>query len=513
MAIIGEVIKGAIKIAGSLIEEKDHVKAQQKTLIKLLKTAQSTDFGKYYKFSEILNQNNIHKSFINKIPYFDYDKINKEWWSKMHEGKTNVTWPGESKYFALSSGTTGKESKRIPISKAMLDAITKAGLKQVLSLKNFDLSADFFQKDILMLGSSTNLNQRNDNKLEGEISGITAANIPFWFQSYYKPGEEISKIDDWDKRVEHIVKHAKTWDVGALSGIPSWIELMLEEIIEYYNLNHIHEIWPNLQVYTSGGVAFGPYEKSFEALTGKTVQVIDTYLASEGYIATQVRPETHAMQLNTDNGIYFEFVPFQTEYIDENGALKPNAPSFNLDEVEKGNDYVLVMSTVAGAWRYMIGDTIQFTDIERAEIKITGRTKFFLNTVGSQLSVNKMDDAMRELEQQFNTEIREYTIAAVKDEHGDFYHHWYLGTMLNRKPIEVAQALDDSLKNANKNYKVARTKALKGVKVDMINPELFYDWNAHQKKKGGQVKMERVMGEEKFREWREFVSSKRPKYS
>jgi len=508
MAIIGEMIKGAIKIVGSVNSNPNHVEAQQKVLKELLKSAQSTSFGEHHKFSDILTEQDMQSAFKNTIPYFDYDKLKNEWWHKVHKGETNVTWPGEPDYFALSSGTTGKESKRIPITNDMLDSIKKAGMKQVLSLKNFNLSAEFFEKDILMLGSSTDLQQRSDDKLEGEISGISAYNIPFWFQSFYKPGKDISKIDDWDERVEKIAKQAKSWDVGALSGIPSWIELMLEEVIKYHNLDNIHEIWPNLQVYTSGGVAFGPYEKSFNKLMGKPVEVIDTYLASEGYIATQIRPDTDAMQLNTDNGIYFEFIPFQPEFIDEQGALKSEAPSISISEVEKDTDYVLVVSTVAGAWRYMIGDTIKFTDVEKAEIKITGRTKFFLNVVGSQLSVNKMDDAMRHLEEVLNTQIKEYTISAVKDDQGDFYHHWYLGSNLKGNNSEIAKNLDEFLNNANKNYAVARTKALNGVKVDLVNPQLFYDWNDHQKKKGGQVKMERVMGEDKFKNWQDFIKNR-----
>jgi hypothetical protein len=508
MTIIGEVIKSGIQLIGNFKNEENHPENQKQVLEKLLTTAKYTSFGKHYNFQKLLRQEDKALNYKQSIPYFDYNKLNTEWWHLVQKGEPNVTWIGEPDYFALSSGTTGKESKRIPITKHMLEAIKTAGIKQVMSLKNFNLPADFFEKDILMLGSSTDLEQRKDGKLEGEISGISASNIPFWFQSFYKPGKAIAQIDDWDERVEKIAKNAKQWDVGALSGIPSWIELMLEKVIDYHNLEHIHQIWPNLQVYTSGGVAFGPYEKSFKALTGKPVQVIDTYLASEGYIATQVRPETDAMQLNTDNGIYFEFVPFEPNYIDGNGALKQGVPSLGIDEVEEGTDYVLVISTVAGAWRYMIGDTIQFTDVERAEIKITGRTKFFLNTVGSQLSVNKMDDAMRQLEKEFDTEIREYTIAAVKDEKGDFYHHWYLGAKLDADTKRVAQTLDETLKAANKNYKVARSKALKGVKVDMINPKLFYDWNDHQKKKGGQVKMERVMDEDKFKAWQQFINAK-----
>ncbi|MFD2914226.1 GH3 family domain-containing protein [Psychroserpens luteus] len=506
MAILGNIIKGIINLKDTFSSEIIHGEAQQDVLKQLLEKAKNTQFGSHYKFQDILDSDNPAKQFADRLPFFDYNKMNDDWWHKLHEGESDVTWPGNPSYFALSSGTTGKTSKRIPVTDDMIDAIRQAGIKQVFALKNFDLPADFFEKEMMMLGSSTDLDEKDDH-LEGEISGITASNIPTWFRSYYKPGEEIAKIDDWDDRVQRIAERAEDWDIGALSGIPSWIELMLQKVIEHHKLNNIHEIWPNLQVFTSGGVAFGPYEKSFQSLMGKPVTVIDTYLASEGYIATQVRPETDAMQLNTDNGIYFEFVPFKPEYINEDGSLTNDAPALTLSEVELDQDYALIISTVSGAWRYLIGDTIEFTDIQRAEIKITGRTKFFLNTVGSQLSVNKMDTAMRDLEKQFDTTITEYTICAKRGEDGEFYHYWYLGTELERKNNEqVAQALDKSLQEANKNYKVARSKALHGVVVKLISPDTFYDWNANNKKKGGQVKMERVMGEEKFADWETFVS-------
>ncbi len=506
MAILGNIIKGIINIKDTLTPDIDHNEAQEEVLKSLLKTAKTTQFGKHYDFESLLDAEDIPKAFAKRLPYFDYNSLNTKWWNKLHEGATDVTWPGVPHYFALSSGTTGKTSKRIPVTDEMIEAIRESGIKQVFALKNFDLPPDFFEKEIMMLGSSTDLEERDDH-LEGEISGISASRIPSWFRGYYKPGEEIAKIDDWDDRVQRIAERAEEWDIGALSGIPSWIELMLQKVISHHNLNNIHEIWPNLQVYTSGGVAFGPYKKSFQALMGKPVTVIDTYLASEGYIATQIRPETDAMQLNTENGIYFEFVPFKPEYINEDGSLAPDAPSITLKEVKPEVDYVLIISTVSGAWRYLIGDTIKFTDVERAEIKITGRTKFFLNTVGSQLSVNKMDDAMKVLEEQFDAKITEYTICAKRGEDGEFYHFWYLGSDLEQPDEEkIANALDDALKSANKNYKVARSKALKGVKVTVIAPDLFYDWNARNKKKGGQVKMERVMNEEKFAEWEDFIN-------
>ena len=507
MAILGNIIKSFIEIKDKFSSEIIHTEAQEKILKQILEKAKDTQFGKFYNFEDVLNSNNISSAYAKMIPYFDYNKINEEWWYKLHDGEENVTWPGNPSYFALSSGTTGKTSKRIPVTDDMVNAIRQSGIKQVFSLSNFNLPANFFEKEIMMLGSSIDLKERN-NHLEGEISGISASNIPFWFKRYYKPGEEIAKIDDWDERVNHIAENAKNWDIGALSGIPAWIELMLQKVIEYHKLENIHEIWPNLQVYTSGGVAFGPYEKSFEALMGKPVTVIDTYLASEGYIATQVRPETDAMQLNTDSGIYFEFVPFNPDYINEDGSLKNDAPALCLKDVELNQDYILIISTVSGAWRYLIGDTIEFTDVEKAEIKITGRTKFFLNTVGSQLSVNKMDDAMKHLEEKFKTKIPEYTICAKRLDDGEFYHCWYIGTEIkDTKNEDIAKALDDFLKEANKNYKVARSKALKGVKVSMVLPNVFYNWSEKNKKKGGQVKMERVMKEDRFKAWEAFVNS------
>ncbi|MFX0556488.1 GH3 family domain-containing protein [Maribacter sp. CXY002] len=504
MAILGSIIKGIIDASEVITSESNPVEEQQEVLLQLLETAKDTQFGKEYDFSGILENENTAGSFAKNVPYFDYNQINKKWWHKLHDGTSDVTWPGNPDYFALSSGTTGKTSKRIPVTDAMVQSIRGAGIKQVLALSNFDFSSDFFEKGILMLGSSTDLEEHNDH-LEGEISGISASNIPSWFSGYYKPGKEIAKIDDWDQRVAKIVEEAPNWDIGALSGIPSWIELMLKEVIKGHDLNNIHEIWPNLTVYTSGGVAFGPYEKSFNSLMGKPVSVIDTYLASEGFMAFQNRPETDAMKLVTDNGIYFEFVPFEPDYILEDGSLAQDAPSLTLGEVEKGVNYVLIISTVSGTWRYLIGDTIEFTDVERAEIKITGRTKFFLNTVGSQLSVNKLDDALQQVENAFDLEIPEYTLCAKKYEDG-FYHTWYLASESTVDVKEIAKKLDEALKDANKNYKVARSKALQGVKVFLVEPDVFYNWNDNNKKKGGQVKMERVMCEEKFAEWEDFVA-------
>src|SRR5690625_1658566 len=348
MQIIGSLIKGIIDASQLLGGDENHIENQEKVLEDLLEKAKDTAFGIYYGFEEILEKENKIETFQERVPYFDYRKMHEEWWKQIQAGRANITWPGRPSYFALSSGTTGKSSKRIPITEDMLESIRLTGLKQISAISNFDMPPDFFKKEIMMLGSSTKLEKREDQLEEGEISGISASNIPFWFRRYYKPGEEIARIEDWDQRVKNIAENAKQWDIGAISGIPSWMQLMLKEVINYHNAEHIHQVWPNLQVFTSGGVAFEPYEKSFDKLLGKPITVIDTYLASEGFLAYQRRPQTTAMQLVTDNGIFFEFVPFKPEYINQDGSIKQTAPVKTLAEVEPDKDYVLLISTVTG---------------------------------------------------------------------------------------------------------------------------------------------------------------------
>lgn len=510
MPLLGKIIKKAIDLGGQISEDSKSPQQLQAEMLKtLLDEAKDTAFGKYYQFETLLESENMIEDFRNSVPAFDYHRMHDAWWFKTVEGGKDVTWPGQPEYFALSSGTTGNKSKRIPVTQKMIDAIRDTGIKQVLSLSEHDLPEDFFEKQILMLGSSTDLEEVNGH-YEGEISGISASNIPFWFKGYYKPGEDIASIDDWDERVLAIAKQAPNWDIGAISGIPSWIELMLEKVVEYNKAESIHDIWPNLMVYNSGGVAFEPYRASFNALTTKPMLYLDTYLASEGFLAYQARPNDHmAMQLSLDAGIYFEFVPFKEEYFDENGSPLPDAPALSLSEVKTDEEYAMLISTVSGAWRYSIGDTIKFTDIEHAEIKITGRTKHFLNVVGSQLSVAKMNEAIQEVETAFDVQIPEFTVGAVK-RGNDFHHQWFLGLSdsSDAAATEVQKKLDEVLKAKNKNYKVARSKALKGIEVNLIKAQDFHDWNAANKKKGGQVKTARMMNEEALAEFEDFLASK-----
>jgi hypothetical protein len=504
MAVIGELIKKAIDFTGKIISDPDPVEAQKLALQKLLENAKLTAFGKKYEFAEILASDDLVAAFQAKVPVHDYDKIYSEWWHYLLEGHQNVTWPGGQQYFALSSGTTSA-SKYIPVTDDMLGCIRKAGISEITNLGAFDLPADFFTKQILMLGSSTNLIKKDDHQ-EGEISGISASNLPGWFGNFYKPGMEIASIPDFDERIKKIAEEAPKWDIGCLSGIPAWIELMLKEIISNNKLNNIHDIWPNLMVYTTGGVAFEPYRKSLEKLLAHPLVYIDTYLASEGFIAIQKRPETSSMALFPDNGIFYEFVPFNGDNVDEDGMVKPGGTVLSLAEAEENVEYVLLISTVSGAWRYMIGDTVTITDKARAEIKITGRTKHYLNVVGEQLSVNQMNDGLRVIENEFDVVIKEFTMSAIRRGE-DYINKWYLSCDKTPDKSKVAQSLDATLRENNKNYNVARTRALKDVEVELIPEEIFYKWSEETKKKGGQVKIPRVMKEEDFNAFAAFVES------
>ncbi len=504
MPFIGNLIKKAIDLGEALTSYESPVDEQQKILKHLLEEAKDTAFGRHYNFEEILESENLFQAFASRVPTHDYDKINTEWWHRTLAGEADVTWPGKPRFFAVSSGTTSS-SKHIPVTDDMLSAIRRSGIGQILALSEFDMPPEFFEKEILMLGSSTGLKEVNGHK-EGEISGISASNIPGWFEFYYKPGKEIASISDWDERVERIAREAHNWDIGSLSGIPSWVELMLKKVIEVNNLTTIHDIWPNLMVYTSGGVALEPYIKSLNKLMARPLIYIDTYLASEGFLAFQARPDTKAMKLVLNNGIYFEFVPFQERFMAEDGTIRPEAPVLNSKEVTEGVDYVLLISTVAGAWRYMIGDTVQFTDVERGEIIISGRTKFYLNVVGEQLPVNKMTDAVQQVSDKTGLDIKEFTVAAVRREDGEYINRWYLGSDDPcTEPDGIAPMLDELLRASNKNYDVARTKALKGVEAHVVPTQFFHDWNQHTKHKGGQVKMPKVMKEEAFVEFEQFI--------
>lgn len=511
MAILGTLLKKGIKLRESLEQEYSApMELQKLELKKLLIEANATEFGKYYNFAGILNffrtgNQHFYSAFREQVPIHDYTKIYKEWWHLAQKGAKNVCWPGRIKYFALSSGTSDASSKYIPVTKEMTKAIQRTSIRQILSLSKYDLPDEFFGKGILMIGGSTHLNKRG-HYFEGDLSGIQAARLPFWFQHFYKPGKKIARTRDWERKLDEITVNARQWDIGIIVGVPAWLQILLERIIDYHKVDHIHDIWPNLQVYVHGGVSLDPYRKSLEKLMGRPIAYIETYLASEGFIAYQALPKRKSMRLVLNNGIFYEFVPFNEKNFLPTGEIKPDAETLLIEQVQEGAEYALLLSTCAGAWRYLIGDVIKFTSLEESEIVITGRTKHFLSLCGEHLSVDNMNKAIELVSAELNVEINEFTVSGVP--HGTlFAHHWYVGTDHTVDADKLRDRLDHYLKELNDDYAVERTAALREVVVDVLPVEKFYGWMKTKGKQGGQNKFPRVMNKIQLDDWQKFLAN------
>ena len=506
MAILGTIIKRAYELRSipiAMRRKKDFNKAQEKVLRKLLTKAQNTAFGEYYKFPQVLASKNLVKAFQQSVPTFDYDSMFRKWWFRTVNGEGFVSWPGRVKYFALTSGTSESSSKQIPVTGDMIRAIRRASIRLLVSTARYKFPIEFYEKGILMIGGSTHLNY-NGTYYEGDLSGISTGNIPFWFQHFYKPGKRISRERNWENKLDEIVKSAPNWDIGVIVGVPAWIQIILERIIEEHKLKNIHDIWPALAVYVHSGVSFEPYVKSFDKLFGKPVIYNESYLASEGYIAYQTRQDKKIMQLIVDNGLFYEFIPFNNDNFDHEGNMIENPETKTLIEVEVGKEYALLLSNCAGAWRYLIGDTIKFISKESYEIVITGRTKHFLSLCGEHLSQENMNMAIKMLQDEFNIEIREFTVAGFR--HGSmFAHKWYLGTDSDIDPKLAVSKIDEYLKILNDDYRVERIAAITDIFLETLSPKVFANWMKIHDKEGGANKFPRVLKGEKYEQWEAYL--------
>jgi len=510
MAILGNLIKKGIILRESLEQEYTNpVELQKNQLRKLLITAQETEFGKNHNFKNILSQftgpdfYKFYNAFKENIPASSYEEIYDQWWYRSKNGEKNICWPGKIKFFALSSGTSGSSSKYIPITKDQIKTIQRTSIRQLLSLSKFSLPDDLFTTGILMLGGSTQLNY-NGTFFEGDLSGITAKHIPFWFQRFYKPGQKIAKNINWDSKLDEITRKAPNWNIGVIAGVPAWVQILLKKIIDQYNLQHIHEIWPNFSIFAHGGVAFDPYKNTFEQLLGKPLIYIETYLASEGFIAFQNRPDANGMKLVLNNGIFYEFIPFDEKNFNEAGQMVHNPETYLINEIEENIDYAILISTCAGAWRYLIGDIVRLINRDLNEIIITGRTKHFLSLCGEHLTVDNMNKAIQLVDEELNLGVREYTVVGEKYQ-SLFAHRWYIGIENNIDPVKVRTLLDDCLKQLNDDYRTERNHALKEIFVDIFPNKIFYDYLESRGKTGGQNKFPRVLKDDKKIEWEEFL--------
>ena len=511
MAILGTLLKKGITLRESITQQYSApIDLQKQELRELIIHTQNTSFAKAHNFHEVLksfkkNDNvSFYEAYKRQVPIFDYDKINDQWWHLAREGKSNVCWSGKIKYFALSSGTSGASSKYIPITKDMMKSIRRTSLRQILSLSRYNLPDKFFSRGILAVGGTTDL-RKSGNYFEGDLSGITANQLPFWFERFYKPGKKISKTQNWQTKLEEMTERAADWDIGIIAGVPAWLQILLEKIIERYKLKNIHEIWPNLHVFVHGGVSFEPYKKGFKKLLGRPIHYLETYLASEGFIAFQAFPNRRSMRLVLNNGIFHEFIPFNEQNFDEDGQLRDNPETLKIDEIEEQIEYAILITTNAGAYRYIIGDTIKFVSKEESEIVITGRTKHFLSLCGEHLSVDNMNKAIEEAADYFNIDIREFTVVGESKE-TFFGHHWYIGTEDKVNAEALRKRIDQTLREINDDYGVERDNALKSLRLDVLPAKEFLIYMEKKGKIGGQHKFPRVLKGDKARHWQTYLN-------
>ncbi|MES1214263.1 MAG: GH3 auxin-responsive promoter family protein [Bacteroidota bacterium] len=495
-------------IASALrIPPNDPRRQQLRVLKKILKKAKFTEFGQRYRFDDILLSRHPAKKFQELVPVHDYSKIYNEWWNKTLEGVPDVTWPGKIKYYALSSGTSEAASKYIPVTRDMLRSNTINYLKQLLSLLGYEeASRKAMTKGFLMLGGATDLKKGKAGWYAGDLSGILAKKRPFWFQTFYKPGGRIAALSDWNQKLNEIVEHAKDWDIGFIVGVPAWCQMCMEMVIEHYHLKNIHEIWPNLGFFVHGGVAFEPYKKGFEKLLGKPIVYIENYLSSEGFLGYKTREHAKGMQLILDNNIFFEFVPFDDKNFDSNGDLTDGHEVKMIHEVEEGKEYALLISTNSGAWRYLIGDTIKFVDLEKSEVAITGRTKHFLSLTGEHLSVDNMNKAIELVSEEFNISIPEYTVVGFPYQNL-FAHKWYVACDDTIDANLLRTRIDENIRTLNDDYAVERDSALKEVFLEILPQEKFMRFMELKGKLGSQHKFPRVMKGRMLEEWERYLET------
>lgn len=487
------------------LPDNDPKNQQLRVLKKLLKRARFTSFGQHYDFDKILMSPQPGKEFQQKVPVHDYNRIYEDWWKKTLEGVPDVAWPGKIKYYALSSGTSESASKYIPVTRDMLRSNRVNYLRQLISVFGYEhLPRNAVTKGFLMLGGATDLQKGAAGWFAGDLSGILAKNRPFWFQTFYKPGGRIARIKDWNEKLHEIVEKAPDWDIGYIVGVPAWCQMCMEMIVDHYKVKNIHEIWPNLGFFVHGGVAFEPYKKGFERLLGKPIVYIENYLSSEGFIGYKDRENAKGMRLILNNNIFMEFVPFDDKNFDADGKMIDNPEAKMIHEVEEGKEYALLMSTNAGAWRYLIGDTLRFVDLERYEVVITGRTKHFLSLVGEHLSVENMNRAVQVVSDELNISIPEFTVVGFPYENL-FAHKWFVACNDDIDPEILIQKIDAELCRLNDDYAVERTSALKNVFIEKLPESTFLQFMERKGKLGSQHKFPRVLKGKILEEWNGFL--------
>src|SRR5690554_2195031 len=468
------------------------IEVQRELLESLLTEGRKTEYGKKHNFDAIHN----YEDFSKNIPLQDYESL-KSYINRAIEGEKNILWPGETKWFAKSSGTTSDRSKFIPVTKVSLEDCHYKKRKDLLAIyySNFPDSKIYSGKH-LVIGGSAEENMHRPDSYTGDLSSIILKNLPWWVEFKRIPSRETALMSKWEEKIERLAIETMDEDVSSISGVPSWTLVLLNRILEIKGKKDIREIWPNLELLMHGGVSFKPYENEFKKIIPhENMHYVESYNASEGFFSIQDQIVGDLL-LMLDYGVFFEFIPM----VEFDGVYSKN--TISLKDVQPGVNYGLVISTNGGLWRYIIGDTVKFTEINPYRIIVTGRTKHFINVFGEEVVVENADKAIKFACDQIGALIKDYTACPIFMEEGKAGgHEWLIEFKKMPSDIELFKtSLDDKLREINSDYDAKRTAdlSLQFPKIHVARENVFDDWLRSKEKLGGQHKVPRLSNTRSF---------------
>lgn len=493
MKLLSPAISRLARFRLSRIENwmNDPIAAQYEVFKDLITSAQYTEIGRKYNFEDIYTI----KEFKEAVPVHEYEDL-KPYIERTMNGEQNLLWNTPITWFAKSSGTTSERSKFIPVSDESLDESHFQGAKDLITLYyHFNPESDLLTGKGLVIGGSHQVSKMNEEAKFGDLSAVLMQNTPFYGHWLRTPELSIALLDEWETKIEKLAKTTIHENVTSISGVPTWTLVLIKRILEITGKQYLAEVWPNLELYIHGGVSFTPYKEQFERLIGVPINYLDLYNASEGFFAAQDNPHHEGMLLFLHHGIFYEFLP-----IEEYG--KENPETLQLDEVEIGKNYAVVISTNGGLWRYLIGDSIQFTSLSPYKIKVSGRVKHFINAFGEEVIVNNSDCAIAAACEKTHAIVNDYTAAPIYfSENGNGGHEWLI--QFEKEPSDIGlftYELDNALKNLNSDYEAKRHKDI-ALRMPVIRPlkkGVFEEWLKSKGKLGGQHKVPRLSNDRKY---------------
>jgi len=466
---------------------------QEELMMNLIRSSEVTVIGQKYDFGSIKS----YQTFSERVPVSTYEDL-EPMIELTRKGAQNVFWNTPIKWFAKSSGTTNAKSKFIPVSNEALEDCHYKGSKDLLCMYlNNNENSEMFLGKSLRLGGSSQIYE-NNNTYFGDLSAILIENMPIWAEFSSTPSSKISLMSEWETKLTAIINETKVENVTSFAGVPSWMLVLLNRIMTETGKNNLMELWPNLEVYFHGGVSFEPYREQYKKiLPQNNFKYYEIYNASEGFFAIQDLNYSNDLLLMLDYGIFYEFVPMDTFGTENQKVIR-------LSDVELFKNYAVVITTNAGLWRYLIGDTIRFTSLSPYRIRVTGRTKHHINVFGEELMVENTDMALAKTCSDIHCEVKDYTVAPIfmKDKEKGA-HEWMIEFKKQPDDIRLFQkTLDENLQSLNSDYEAKRynNMTLNQLTVNIARENLFYDWLAANDKLGGQHKIPRLSNQRDYME-------------